>query len=176
MALAIGYGRLLLLQISVTGQRTISGSGNFLKPQRRQLVQRKLHFKGRLCWMWRISAGRALRAGARWRRGSGAGRRLPPVGSGMATAGPEWPLRSRNGPCGAGSPAGLTRSRGEAAGAPSRGQLCPRPASLPGEEPARPPPPQRSESPALQPACQGLIFFLTNCSSKQTLNRYLRVG
>lgn len=99
--------RLLLLQISGMEQRTISGSGNFLKPERRQPVQRKLHFQRRLCWMRSISAGRALGTCARWRRGSGAGRRLPPVGSGMATAGPEWPLRGRNGTCGTGmAPAG----------------------------------------------------------------------
>lgn len=42
-----------------------------LKPERQQLVQRKLNFKHRLCWVWTISEGGGSCAGAPGRRRPG---------------------------------------------------------------------------------------------------------
>lgn len=61
----------LLFQIPDMEQSTITGSEKGPKPERQQLVQRKLNLKCRLCRVCRISEGRGSRAGAPWRRRPG---------------------------------------------------------------------------------------------------------
>lgn len=71
MALAIVCGCFLSFPTADTEQSTASGSGNGPKAERQQLVQRKMNFKRRLCWVWAVSEGRGSRAGAPRRRRRG---------------------------------------------------------------------------------------------------------
>lgn len=156
MAFAIVYVHLLLLQISGMEQRTISGSGNFLKPERRQLVQRKRHFQRRLCWT------RSL---------LGEGGAAEPGGD-CHLLGLEWQLQGWNGTWGSEWHLGA----GMAPGAGGPGARLPERPGRAGSARVLPPSlrrhrgssaPQRSVTGA-PGRLSGAGFFSTNCSSKQT--------